>query len=135
MGNCNKQILICSSACPLLGLGKRRLKVQTSKEARLFAVQIRLVSEKKLKRILHRQNCELRLKIFDMWDEYEPNVRSAKSLLRACSYLSGPMDKTEHNHTIILKTNGSFKSHQNYTIRCNDQQNKHSLITANVMHN
>ena len=53
------------------------------KEATLTALQIRLVSEKKLKRIQRRKYRELQAKLFELWDQYEAKERSAKSLLKA----------------------------------------------------
>ena len=41
------------------------------KEATLTALQIRLVSEKKLKRIQRRKYRELQAKLFELWDQYE----------------------------------------------------------------
>ena len=60
------------------------------REARLTALQIRLVSDKKLKRIQRLNYRQLQSKLFDLWEEYEANERSAKQLLKACSYLNGP---------------------------------------------
>ena len=62
----------------------------------LTALQIRLVSEKKLKRIQRRKYRELQAKLFELWDQYEAKERSAKSqlksLLKACSHLNGPRE-------------------------------------------
>ncbi|KAL9955296.1 hypothetical protein ACROYT_G036599 [Oculina patagonica] len=63
------------------------------REAMLTAVNIRLVSENKLKRIQRRKYRELQKKIFELWDEYEADERSAKRLLKACSHLNGPREK------------------------------------------
>ncbi|KAM7440041.1 hypothetical protein ABFA07_010681 [Porites harrisoni] len=62
------------------------------KEATLTALQIRLVSEKKLKRIQRRKYRELQAKLFELWDQYKAKERSAKSLLKACSHLNGPRE-------------------------------------------
>ena len=62
------------------------------KEAKLTALQIRLVSDKKLKRIQRHKYRDLQTKLFDLWDEYEANTRSAKRLLKACSYLNAPRE-------------------------------------------
>ena len=62
-------------------------------EAMLTAIQICLVSEKKLKRIQHCKYCDLQAKIFNLWDEFEASERSAKRLLKACSHLNGPTEK------------------------------------------
>jgi len=55
------------------------------KEAKLTALQIRLVSDRKLKRIQRRKYRDLQTKLFDLWDQYEANERSAKRLLKACT--------------------------------------------------
>ena len=52
-------------------------------EARLTALRIRLVSEKKLKRIQ-------RAKIFDLWDDFVNQRKNAEQLLRQCAHLHGP---------------------------------------------
>ena len=62
------------------------------KEAKLTALQICLVSDRKLKRIQRRKYRDLQTKLFDLWDEYEANVQSAKQLLKACSYLDAPRE-------------------------------------------
>ena len=62
------------------------------KEATLTALQIRLVSERKLKRIQRRKYRELQAKLFELWDQYEAKERSAKRLLKACSHLNGPRE-------------------------------------------
>ncbi|XP_068717492.1 uncharacterized protein [Montipora capricornis] len=62
------------------------------KEATLTALHIRLVSERKLKRIQRRKYRELQAKLFELWDQYEAKERSAKRLLKACSHLNGPRE-------------------------------------------
>ena len=62
------------------------------REAKLTALQIRLVSDRKLKKIQRRKYRQLQTKLFDLWEEYEANERSAKRLLKACSYLNAPRD-------------------------------------------
>lgn len=61
------------------------------KEAQLTAIQIRLVSEKKLRRIQRRKYRDLQARIFDLWDQYEADEKSARQLLKACSYLNCPV--------------------------------------------
>ena len=63
------------------------------REAMLTAIQIRLVSEKKLRRIQRRIYRDLQAKIFRLWDEFDASERSAKRLLKACSHLNGPIEK------------------------------------------
>ena len=62
------------------------------REAKLTAIQIRLVSERKLRRIQRRKYRELQQRIFELWDQYEAGERSARRLLKACSYLNGPVE-------------------------------------------
>ena len=59
-------------------------------EARLASLQIRLVSEKKLKRVQCKTYRMLQSKVFKLWEEFEDGERSAKRLLKACSNLVGP---------------------------------------------
>ena len=59
-------------------------------ESCLAALQIRLVSERKLHRIQRRSYRELQARIFTLWDEFESGEKSAKQLLKACSHLYGP---------------------------------------------
>ena len=62
------------------------------REAKLTAIQIHLVSERKLRRIQRRKYRELQQRIFELWDQYEAGERSARRLLKACSYLNGPVE-------------------------------------------
>ncbi|XP_068762327.1 uncharacterized protein [Montipora capricornis] len=61
------------------------------REAKISALQIRLVSEKKLKRIQRKNYRSLQSKIFDLWENYLENRTSAQQLLRACRHLNGPV--------------------------------------------
>ena len=60
------------------------------REARRTSLHIRLVSEKKLRRIQRKKFRDLQTKIAGLWDEYNSGARSARKLLKACSYLNGP---------------------------------------------
>ena len=60
------------------------------KEAQLTSVQIRLVSEKKLKRIQRKKYRNLQSKLFSLWDEFNEAKRSTRKLLKACAHLNGP---------------------------------------------
>ena len=60
------------------------------REARLTSLQIRLVSERKLRRIQRKKYRDLQMRIFQLWDEFNAGSRSARKLLKACSYLNGP---------------------------------------------
>ena len=53
------------------------------REAELCAVQVRLVSEKKLQCIQRKKYRKLQAQIFELW--------TATQLLKACYYLNGPM--------------------------------------------
>ena len=59
-------------------------------EARLTSLNIRLVSEKKLRRVQRQKYRQLQAKIFSLWAEFNNGERSSRQLLRACSYLNGP---------------------------------------------
>ena len=57
----------------------------------LFAtLQARLSSENKLKRQQRRKFSNLQAKVFKYWEEFMEGDRTAKQLLRACSFLNGP---------------------------------------------
>ena len=59
-------------------------------ESRLSSLQIRLVSERKLKKIQRKTYRELQTKVFNLWDEYGNGEKTAKQLMKACAYLHGP---------------------------------------------
>ena len=61
------------------------------KEAKLCALQIRLVSDGKLMRIKRQTYSRLQGKIFELWDQYASKDKTAEQLLRACSQLYGPV--------------------------------------------
>jgi len=63
------------------------------REAELCAMQVRLVSERKLQRIQRRRKKyrKLQAQFFDLWRQYANNQKTATQLLKACSYLNGPM--------------------------------------------
>ena len=61
------------------------------REAELCAVQVRLVSEKKLQRIQRKKFRKLQAQVFELWGEYANNQKTATQLLKACSYLNGPV--------------------------------------------
>lgn len=60
-------------------------------EARLTSLQIRLVSERKLRRIQRKVYRNVQAKIFALWDDYQTGKKSAYQLLKACKYLNGPL--------------------------------------------
>ena len=59
-------------------------------EARLTALCIRLVSEKKLKRIQRAKYRSLQAKVFALWDDFNSKRKNAQQLLRECARLNGP---------------------------------------------
>ena len=65
-------------------------------EARLTALRIRLVSEKKLKRIQRAKYRSLQPKVFALWDDFISQRKKAKQLLRECSRLNGPSRAYRH---------------------------------------
>jgi len=48
-------------------------------------VQIRLVSDKKLKRIQRKAYRRLQAKMFALWEDYANNVKTAAELFKACA--------------------------------------------------
>ena len=60
-------------------------------EARLTAIQIRLVSEKKLQQQNRRAYSSVQGRLFQHWDEFAAGTRNTMGLLRACAELNyGP---------------------------------------------
>ena len=64
---------------------------QLHREATLAALQVRLVSERKLKRIQRQAYRRRQAKIFELWEEYASSQKSGFQLLQACSHLNGPV--------------------------------------------
>ena len=60
------------------------------REAKLVAIQIRLVSNQKLTRIQRRAYRQLQSKVFGLWEKYENGERTAAQLLKSMSRLNGP---------------------------------------------
>ena len=61
------------------------------REARLSALHVRLVSEKKLKRIQRKQYRSIQSQIFVNWQEYTDGNKSVEQLLKACAHVNGPV--------------------------------------------
>ena len=59
-------------------------------EAWLTELRIRLVSEKKLKRIQRAKYRSLQAKIFELWDDFSNQRKNADQLLKQCAHLNGP---------------------------------------------
>lgn len=77
--------------------GKAQLPLYTlikllHEEALLVNLQIRLVSDRRLKR--HQRNTykKLQKRLFALWQEYEDDKKNAKELLEACSHLVKPIN-------------------------------------------
>ncbi|KAJ8025972.1 hypothetical protein HOLleu_33686 [Holothuria leucospilota] len=60
------------------------------KEARLTSIQVRLLYDRKLRRIQKRKYRELQGRVFDIWEKFNTNELTAKQLLKACAYINGP---------------------------------------------
>lgn len=61
-----------------------------NKEAEMTAINIRLVSERKLKRIQRKKYRKLQERLFNYWELYENGQKTSDELLRFCSHLNGP---------------------------------------------
>ncbi len=61
-----------------------------NKEAQVTAISIRLVSERKLKRIQRKKYRNLQEKLFQQWELYKEGGKTTEELLRFCSHLNGP---------------------------------------------
>ena len=60
------------------------------REAELTALTIRLVSERKLKRMQRKTYRHLQAKLFEYWEQYDNRQKTASQLLKVCSHLNGP---------------------------------------------
>jgi hypothetical protein len=60
------------------------------REAQLTAINIRLVSERKLKRIQRNTYRNQQEKLFQQWELYENGKKTIEGLLRFCSHINGP---------------------------------------------
>ena len=60
------------------------------REAKLTALTIRLVSERKLKRMQRKTHRHLQAKLFEFWEQYDNRQKTASQLLKVCSHLNGP---------------------------------------------
>ena len=59
-------------------------------ESNLVSLQVRLLSEKKLKRHQRRKFKNLQAKIFEYWSRFTAGEMNTRHLLRVCSHLNGP---------------------------------------------
>ncbi|XP_064636946.1 uncharacterized protein LOC135493499 [Lineus longissimus] len=60
-------------------------------EAQIAHLQVRLVSEGKLRRIQRKKYVALQRRIFKAWDDYSDGEITTEQLLRVCSHLNGPV--------------------------------------------
>lgn len=60
-------------------------------ESKFVAIQVRLVSDRKLKRTERRQYRKLQAKVVKQWEKYSDNEKTVLQLLKACSHLNGPV--------------------------------------------
>ena len=60
------------------------------REAELTAISIKLVSERKLKRIQRKVYRNQQKKLFEQWKLYENGMKTSAELLRFCSHINGP---------------------------------------------
>jgi hypothetical protein len=61
------------------------------REACVVQIQMRLVSESKLKRYQRKTYKQLQAKIFAAWESFTNGDKSISGLLRACSRINGPI--------------------------------------------
>ena len=60
------------------------------KEAKLVNLEVRLVNAQKLESVQRSKYHSNQARLFEMWDEYENDQRTASQLLKACAHLNGP---------------------------------------------
>ena len=60
-------------------------------EARLAALQVKLVSQRKMKRLQRKKYRNLQGKIFSFWEDYKNGKKTSLELLNACSHLNAPL--------------------------------------------
>jgi len=70
-------------------------------ETKLASLQIRLVSERKLRRHQKKAYRELQSKIFHLWESYRNDERTANQLLKACAHLYGPVEDWRLNQNPV----------------------------------
>ena len=61
------------------------------KEAGLVSVQIRLVSERKLKRMQIVTYREVQRRLFELWEAFNKKEKSLKQLLEGCANINRPV--------------------------------------------
>ena len=61
------------------------------KEARLMLLQIRLVSERKLKQMQRSTYCEVQRRLFELWEAFNKKEKSLRQLLKGCANINRPV--------------------------------------------
>ena len=61
------------------------------KEAGLVSVQIRLVSERKLKRMQRATYREVQRRLFELWEAFKKKEKSLKQLHKGCANINKPV--------------------------------------------
>ena len=61
------------------------------KEARLASLQIRLVSELKLKRMQRSTYREVQRRLFELWEAFNKKEKSLRQLLKGCANINSPV--------------------------------------------
>ena len=61
------------------------------KEARLASLQIRLVSERKLKRMQRSTYREVQRRLFELWEAFNKKEKSLRQLLKGCANINRPV--------------------------------------------
>jgi hypothetical protein len=59
-------------------------------EANAIPMQLRMISENKLRRIQRKQTTKTQGKLFALWDDYTDKLISTSTLLKECATLYGP---------------------------------------------
>ena len=60
------------------------------KEARLTSLSVRMVSEKKLRRVQRRRYRQIQATVFTLWGQYQNGDKMPRQLLKGCSLIVGP---------------------------------------------
>ena len=74
-------------------------KLQRLLKSGLVSVQIRLVSERKLKRMQRATYCDVQRRLFELWEAFNKKEKSLKQLLKGCANINKPVTHwTELRH-------------------------------------
>ena len=60
------------------------------KEAKLTSLNVRMVSEKKLRQVQRHRYHQIQAKVFSLWGQYEEGDKTPRQLIKACSLFVGP---------------------------------------------